>query len=67
MRPGQSEDSPNKISNLYSNWTRRLMLYLGLFIAYSQLVSIGLTSVYRYSLSEPALVDGGSPGIFDAP
>jgi len=66
MQANQSGDLANKASYLFSVRIRRLMLCLGLFVAYSQLVSIGLTGVYRYSLSEPALVNGGSPGIFDA-
>jgi hypothetical protein len=66
MQANQSEDSANKISYLYSSRTRRLMLCLGQFVAHSQIVSIGLTGVYRYSPSEPALVDGSSPGIFEA-
>jgi len=45
---------------------RRFILYLGAFVAYSQLVSAGLTAVYRFSPSELAFVDGGSPGVFDA-
>lgn len=66
MQVHQSGDPANKISYLFSIRIRRLMLYLGLFVAYSQLASAGLTGMYRYSPTELAFVDGGSPGIFNA-
>ncbi len=50
---------------LFSRWIRRLLFYVGLFVLYSQLVSAGLTGVYRYSPWEPTWMDGGHPAIFD--
>jgi hypothetical protein len=43
---------------------RRVLFILALFVLYSQLVSAGLTMVYRYSPSEDTFLDGGSPDIF---
>lgn len=50
---------------LFSPRIRLLLFYVGLFVLYSQLVSSGLTGVYRYSPSELSHVDGGHPEIFD--
>ncbi len=66
MQANQSRGPANKISYLFSIRIRRLTLSLGLFVAYSQLVSVGLTGVYRYSPSELAFVDGGNPAVFGA-
>jgi len=51
---------------LFSLRIRRLLFHLGWFVAYSQLASTAFTGVYRYSPSEPAFVDGGSPRVFNA-
>jgi hypothetical protein len=51
--------------HLLSKNIRRLLFYAGLFVLYSQLVSAGLTGIYRYSPWEKTLLDGGDPPIFD--
>ena len=62
-------DQPAKIAEdgrfLFSRRLRRILLYVGLFVLYSQLVSTGLTGVYRYSPWELSFVDGGDPAVFD--
>lgn len=50
---------------LFSKRIRRLSFYAGLFVLYSQLVSAGLTGIYRYSPWEKTWMDGGDPPIFD--
>ncbi|MGE0116807.1 MAG: hypothetical protein AB7S71_14805 [Dongiaceae bacterium] len=50
---------------LLSKRVRRVLFYAGLFVLYSQLVSAGLTGVYRYTPWEPTWLDGGHPTIFD--
>lgn len=49
----------------FSRRIRRVLSYVGLFVLYSQLVSAGLTGVYRYSPWELSFVDGGHPEIFE--
>lgn len=51
---------------LFSRRIRRLLFYIGLFVLYSQLVSAGLTGVYRYSPLEKTWFDGGDPPIFNS-
>ncbi len=49
---------------LFSKRIRRMLFYVCLFVLYSQLVSAGLTGVYRYSPWELSFVDGGHPAVF---
>jgi hypothetical protein len=50
---------------LFSKKIRWALLCIGLFVLYSQLVSAGLTGVFRYSPEEKTFLDGGDPPIFD--
>lgn len=50
---------------LFSKRIRRALLCIGLFVLYSQLVSAGLTGVFRYSPWEKTFLDGGDPPVFD--
>ena len=50
---------------LFSKRVRRRLFYVGLFVLYSQLVSAGLTGIYRYSPWELSFGYGGDPDIFD--
>lgn len=65
MQGVQSRNVEGNTQFLFSRRLRRLLFYIGLFVLYSQLVSAGLTGVYRYSPWELSFVDGGNPGIFD--
>jgi hypothetical protein len=65
MPDHRSEPPVADIRLLFPRWIRRLLLCLGIFVLYSQLVSAGLTAVYRYSPWEPSFVDGHDPEIFE--
>ena len=65
MQPDPVCERTEQPRYLFSKRVRRLLLYVGLFVLYSQLVSAGLTGVYRYSPWELAFIDGGNPEVFD--
>lgn len=65
MSTDNALQSPDEHRFLFSKRTRRLLIYAGLFVLYSQIVSAGLTGVYRYSPWEKTWFDGGDPPIFD--
>ncbi|MCI0429533.1 MAG: hypothetical protein L0210_03180 [Rhodospirillales bacterium] len=65
MAANEIEKPSGDVRYLFSRRVRRLLFYIGLFVLYSQLVSAGLTGVYRYSPWELSFVDGGHPSIFD--
>ncbi len=66
MQGNQSGKVEDDARFLFSRRLRRLLFYVGLFVLYSQLVSAGLTGVYRYSPWEKTWFDGGDPPIFDS-
>ncbi|MGH6932286.1 MAG: hypothetical protein ACREEE_07610 [Dongiaceae bacterium] len=45
---------------------RRWLFYAGMFVFYCQLVSAGLTGIYRYTPGEPGILDGVDPPLYDA-
>jgi hypothetical protein len=65
MQVNPIDQARDERSFLFSKSIRRVLFYSGLFVLYSQVVSAGLTGVYRYSLSELSFGYGGDPDMFD--